>query len=194
MNKKQRKILKFQSLNLIILPVIPVSNKKCWPYMVHFQKRQGGYFSNTGKTWHCLQESLRTNTPLPIWSTAPLTNLMCHALPHLQNLACAHASTWGILPSLAHSGPPLPLANFYSSFKSQLKHDFFLDHLSRCPWEQKHSVIAFPCPSVFTPTSHLVLCSFERKVLSGQGACLVYHHTESFNHKPGTLKALSQVS
>lgn len=100
-----------------------------------FVKRQRGWFTNTWSIYQGRQKGLVWNTkslmttPLsPVWSTAPPTNPPRHALSRLQNSAHALPSTWNILP-------PLLLANFYSSFKSQLKHDFFLDHLFGYPWE-----------------------------------------------------------
>lgn len=58
-----------------------------------FSKKARGPFFAYWKNVTLLARVTEEHPPLPIWSAAPLTNLMCHAFPHLQNLACAHAST-----------------------------------------------------------------------------------------------------
>lgn len=138
--------------------------------MVHFPKRQAIF--RILKTWYCLQKSLRTTTPSPIWSTAPLTNPMCHALPHL-------SKPWHVLmpylkysPFLGPLWPTLPLANFYCPSSLNSNMIFPRIHLPECP----HGVASVKASISSSPgnysTVYLVLCSSERKVLSGQGVCV----------------------
>ena len=91
--------------------------------------------------------------------------------------------SWTVLAA-SHTLHPciFPLANFFPSFKPQLKHDFFLDNLSRCPQKQKGLSVGIPISLCVPPTWHLSLYSPQIKVLRGQGACLVYHCIASSKH------------
>lgn len=92
--------------------------------------------------------------------------------------------TWHTLicPRGEYSPLPLPCAHIYSSLKSQLKHDFFLDNFFGCPPGEKGLNAGFPIFFCVHPYPHLLLRSPQIKVLRGQGVGLVYHYIASSKH------------